>query len=97
METTQLLLERGAQAWLLDDSGKTPLYHVVTALPEATRASHDNMLKICQQLVCGMLQASEEDQLLVNSALEILQQSELTWLLQMHHRMRELQPLDVEE
>ncbi|CAK9090658.1 unnamed protein product [Durusdinium trenchii] len=91
LAATELLLAKGAQAWLLDDSGKTPLYHVVTTLPEAKASEQQLLLRIAQQLVLGMLQASEMDELLVESALEILQQSELTWLLQLHHRLRNLQ------
>ncbi|CAK9090531.1 unnamed protein product [Durusdinium trenchii] len=74
LAATELLLAKGAQAWLLDDSGKTPLYHVVTTLPEAKASEQQLLLRIAQQLVLGMLQASEMDELLVESALEILQQ-----------------------
>eukprot|EP00913_Durusdinium_trenchii_P010501 g9846.t1 len=73
LAATELLLAKGAQAWLLDDSGKTPLYHVVTTLPEAKASEQQLLLRIAQQLVLGMLQASEMDELLVESALEILQ------------------------
>lgn len=92
VRATETLLENRAFPWLLDDCGKTPLYHVVTSLPESSEAEQQLLLQICQQLVFGMLQASDEDELLlVESALEILQQSELSWLLQLQYRMRELQ------
>eukprot|EP00435_Cladocopium_sp_Y103_P020219 s384_g4.t3 len=92
VRATETLLGHGAFPWLLDDSGKTPLYHVVTSLPESSEAEQQLLLQICQQLVFGMLQASDEEELLlVESALEILQQSELSWLLQLQYRMRELQ------
>jgi len=94
VRATQTLLASGAFPWLLDDSGKTPLYHVVTSLPESSTAEQKMLLQICQLLVFGMLQASDEHELLVESALEILQQSELSWLLQLHHRMRNLQNLN---